>query len=265
MIKQVCFCSLVFFYSSVFAEALPKRTAYDHRTRTINYNPQQVFKINAYMGFSTTIILNKDEKYKAHTLGDPTAWDFAKTGNYIFIRPKLKQGNTNLFVLTDKRHYNFDLRSHTDRVYNNDEVSVFTVTFHYPKQEAKKRKLAEERKKLERSLRKSKSLVVNTSYQGCGDLNISPIAVYDNNMQTFFKFSPNTPLPSLYVIHNGQEQLINYNVENDWISVHDIAKEFILRRGEAVACVTNLGNVNGTRSGSGTVSDDVFREVKSND
>ena len=88
-----------------------------------------------------------------------------------------------------------------------------------------------------------------------------PVAAYDNHQFTFLKFPAGSEIPSLYVVDAyGDESLINYNVENDWIVIQRTAKEMVLRNGKFVGCLINANRAT-TRTDSGTVSPQVQRKL----
>lgn len=268
MFRLLFLFSLMGFLSTpANAEIEPARSKYDKRMRTVAYNPQQVYRVKSYVGFVTMIMFDKDETYKAHAVGDPSAWEIAETGRFFFLKPKMEKASTNLFVLTNKRHYTFNLQAHSGRLFKANEVEHFSIAFTYPQEATKKQRKKAEKKQADYSLATAKNLRINMQYESCGDKTISPIAVYDNGLQTFMKFAPNAEIPAVYYVNIfGQESLLNYNVHNDWVSVHRVAKEFILRRGDFVACLTNRGSKKRwIRSDTGTVSGDVVREVKTNE
>ncbi len=263
MKKLLLFVILFNLIFATNAEVEPWRTKYDRRTRVVNYNPYQVYKIKAYTGFATMIVFAEDEDWKAQVLGDPDAWETAHSGRYLFLRPKADKASTNLFVLTNKRQYNFDLKAHSGKIFKSYEVEHFSIYFRYPIEAAKKKQFLAQKQKIKESFLQNQNLITNVDFISCGDKEISPAAAYDNSVNTFLKFAPGTEIPAIYYINEkGQETLANYNVDNDWIRIHRVPKKMILRRGQQVACLNNTGERVQYRTNTGTMSPDVQRVFK---
>ncbi len=97
------------------------------RIRYVEYDPDEVVKIDAVVGVVVHIVLDPGEKYVAHAFGDGRAWDFAYRANHLFLKPAALDADSNLTVVTDKRSYHFALKLRTER----DRVPTYEIAFRY--------------------------------------------------------------------------------------------------------------------------------------
>ncbi|WP_301089439.1 TrbG/VirB9 family P-type conjugative transfer protein, partial [Turicimonas muris] len=87
-------------FNSVFALDKPQSGREDKRVFYTDYKPDEIYPISAVNGLITTIIFEPGETVKNFGSGFSTAWEFAARENHFFLKPKEKQGTTNLVVVT---------------------------------------------------------------------------------------------------------------------------------------------------------------------
>ena len=105
----------------------------------------------------------------------------------------------------------------------------------------------------------------NLDYWVAGSQEISPTSAKDDGRFTYLTFTNNRDMPAIYTVDaEGNEALVNTNVEGNTIIVHRVVPKLTLRKGIAVACLLNKSfNFDGGRDNTtGTVSPDVKRVVK---
>ncbi|WP_208437073.1 P-type conjugative transfer protein VirB9 [Bartonella taylorii] len=266
--KKLAFIVLLSFFSFLYTvpvQALktPSSSQYDHRIRYVMYNAADVVQIETVLGVATHIILEEGEQYITHAFGDSDAYAFAHKGRHIFIKPKAELANTNLIVVTDKRSYKFRLQFRNDRA-----GSTYELAFHYPdantqKQEGNDQQIADQQLAIERGFHKGVK-GYNLSYTMSGNQDIAPINVWDNGRITYFKFSANMDMPSIYVVDaEGNESLIPRTVvgaSNDIIAVHKVNPKWLIRLGKRALAVFNEAyDPNGIPNTTGTISSVVHR------
>lgn len=264
MIKKTLIASaLMVFTTFSFAEQLPHSRGADNRIQSVNYNPDDVVRINARVGIATHIVLNPDEEYQTHAFGDSEAWNLAGFNNNIFIKPKVINGATNLVVITNKRTYNF--------VVDDTKKNTYQVKFNYPDEVRKKAELLAKANDKNFELNQLKNRFVNKTinlaYKMKGTSSIAPINVWDDGSFTYFKYGNNVDLPSIYVINDdGKEGLYNstvIGVNNNIIMVHGISQKWRTRIGESALDFYNMAlNKTGNDMDTGTIFNDVIREVQ---
>ncbi len=251
--------------TNVCAEAVPARGQVDSRVRTVAYDPDQVYKLQGYVGYQVHLQFAEGEEFVNLGAGDSAGIDVGVEKNHLFIKPKQEKVGTNLTVLTNLRHYHFDytvLRKVPDP--ERDNV-IYSLRFVYPLEEANRaaadlRKLRTEERLRTASAERSKNL----AYWYCGSPAIRPVSAFDDGVQTRIKFGGRSELPAIFVKNDDKsESLINFNIEHDEVVIHRVAKQFIVRRGLLVGCIVNKAfDGGGLRLESGTVSPDVERQTR---
>jgi type IV secretion system protein VirB9 len=105
----------------------------------------------------------------------------------------------------------------------------------------------------------------NFDYWVAGSDEISPTAARDDGRFTYLTFSNNRDMPAVYSANDeGEEALINTNVEGNTIVVHRVVSRLILRKGDMVACIRNgaFDWDSGKDNALGTISPEVERTVR---
>lgn len=243
----------LFACKSAFALDTPTVSKLDRRLYTTAYEENQVYPIYAVNGLVTSIVFAEDEKVDVHTSGFSTAWEFAARGNHFFLKPRAKEGSTNLVVVTNKRTYHFDLRLGWNR-----KTATYELAFTYPKEGA----AASEKERVEARLKTSATKPVsvaeapasNRDYtmnfgEAKSSRSIAPMEAFDDGRFTYLRFGKSSDFPSVYRVVDETETLLNAHVEGDWLVVHGIYEALRLRAGQAVV---GLYNENYTGGGADT-------------
>jgi type IV secretion system protein VirB9 len=251
--------------AGALAADIPKPGKYDYRVKFVNYNPAEVVKLVAHFGYQVDIVLADGEKVlpKGIFLGDSEAWTFAVLNNHVLIKPKEENGRTNMTILTNKRHYSFDLSSHWSKKSRNDsEDMYFQVNFRYPQDEAAAAQAAVGRmaeaaaaaatqKQFDTKLA-GQFETRNRNYEVQGSEDLAPDEATDDGRFTRLRFKGNRKIPAIFVVNeDGSESLANRHMDGDVAVIHTLARKFVLRLGNSVACVFNesydpIGNSNDT-------------------
>ncbi|MGE3595775.1 MAG: TrbG/VirB9 family P-type conjugative transfer protein, partial [Dehalococcoidia bacterium] len=182
--------------------------------------------------------------------GDATAIDVGAEGRYVMLKPKVARLATNLTLITDRRTYHFDY--HVGVTRGISPVPLYGLRFVYPPDPTLQPAVDPRRVGPERPR--------NTAYFACGARAIRPVAAWDDGLQLHLKFAGQAEWPAVYAqAEDGSESLVNFNVEQDELVVHRLARRFVLRRGSLRACIENRGVLADQRAASGTVSASVER------
>ena len=264
------------------AASLPQPMVFDQRVREVAYNAEDIVTIHAAYGISTHIKFAPDETITHTILGDSVAWETTPVGNNLFIKPVELNADTNLSVVTNKHVYAFDLKAAPKTT----EKVFFQVVFIYPDQDLARREAAaqlaqqtarlnELRAQLERVQAEQVAKLDNAmhdaeiplrrsiNYWVKGSDEAQPDEAYDDGTFTYFRFRGNREFPTVYLRDSkGQDSLVNTTIKGDTILVQRIAKDYVLRKGNDVALVTNpnydrIGIANET----GTITPAVTRTV----
>lgn len=252
----------------VMALDVGQKSHYDYRIKTVQYNPDDIVRIDAIAGIATHIELAEDENYVTHAFGDSQSWAFSHVNNHYFIKPILPLGDTNLTIVTDKHNYNIILHYiDTDPKSKNAKASpwarqqaLLQLTYQYPLKAAQR--------ELQKKLEKNRFNGLKNYHYVMSDeakmQSIQPLSVVDNHQFTRFIFPPMSELPQVYMLSaSGQEQLVNTRVvgaQNNILEVAGIAAEWRIRLGEKVVGIRNNAYTpSAGTSTSGTASPDVKR------
>ncbi len=229
------------------AEVAPRRGTADARVRTVYYNPANVVSIDATHGVSTMIVLGDAEKIETVAVGDSLSWKIEpnKRGNIIFLKPVEAKTTTNMNVVSDKHVYTFILRSHAEA----EGDQTYMVKFRYPDEEADAKLLAEAQRDVSEPNRDNfKFDNSNTNYSYRGDKELKPTYAFDDGVKTWFRFDGD--IPSIFIVEGGKHEILaNFRREGEYLVVDKIAKQWMLRRGDAALCLFNL-----KKSGTSVVS-----------
>jgi type IV secretion system protein VirB9 len=263
-----------------YANETPRPGPADPRVRTVNYDPAQVYRIVGVFRTATQVLFGSDEEIVNVAVGDSVAWEVVPRDNLIFIKPRERAGPTNLIVSTKRngelRNYTFELTARTGSIKANARDTFFQVRFRYPEDERLK---AERMAVLQAALQLAKiqetavkgaldhgviegTRNLNYSIQGSSD--IAPSEVSDNGQFTVLRFPANREMPAVYLVRpTGEETLVPFDVRDDFMVIHTVAKQLRLRRGAEVLCIYNEApQTYGVDHGTDTASPVVERTMK---
>lgn len=120
--------------SSAYAasDSLPE----DKRIKILRYDPNDIYTIYTLYGYQTSIELSRNERIQTISVGDRSLWQIVPSGYRMFIRPLDDNVTTNMTVITDRRTYQFDLKSGEGTLSSNPRM-VYVARFSYPKKPKK--------------------------------------------------------------------------------------------------------------------------------
>lgn len=104
--------------------------ARDERMKLLPYDEGDVYTILTRYGYQTNIVFDRNESIETLSVGDRSVWQIIPAGHRIFIRPMIEGASTNMTVLTDRRSYQFDLRSLSPK--DDKGQNIYVAKFIYP-------------------------------------------------------------------------------------------------------------------------------------
>lgn len=234
---------------SAWAEKAPRPAATDARIRFLAYNEFQVYKLVAHYGYTVTIEFGPDEVIETVSAGDTIAWQIVPASRRLFIKPMERDAHTNMVVVTTKYTYNFDLDAVEPK--EGPTVQTYLVKFRYADAigvvstgaaagNVKAAGIASPTRGLIGAPRSPSDF--NFDYRLKGDKEIMPTFVFDDGVFTYFQFADkrNQALPAIFLVDkDGNESVVNYRMEGEYMVVERIGKTYTLRGGESVVCVKN--------------------------
>jgi len=245
------------------AEVVPMRGAVDSRVRVAAYEAEQVYRLQGFVGYQIDLEFEAGESFVGLGAGDIEGLSYAAQDNHLFLKPKAATVATNLTVLTNRRHYQFDYAALAQRPPPSDPDVIYALRFIYAPPPGRAAAEASARH-IEAALANATlQRPQNLDYWYCGGPALRPVAMSDDGVQTRLRFAVNAELPAIFVRNDDDsESLLNYSMAGGDVIVQRIARRFILRRGKLVGCVVNKGFAGGgNRLESGTVSPGVERTV----
>jgi type IV secretion system protein VirB9 len=254
--------AILSFTRGAYPETLPSRGSVDPRIRTAQYNPDEVYRLQGFVGFEIELVFEEGETFAGQGGGDLEGITFGAHENYLILKPKAANVGTNLVIYTDRRAYRFDYMASSSRPNPRTDEIMYAVRFIYPPKPPHEVTTAEQvESDLDRA-RASRSR--NLDYWFCGSPSIKPVAASDDGVHTTLTFGVTAEFPAIFVRNDdGTDSLINFNVEQGDVVIHRVARTFIVKRGKLTGCIVNKGFVGGgKRLESGTVAPDVVRERK---
>lgn len=251
--------------SPSFAETKPSGLSIDQRVKNVIYNENDVISLTGYYGYQTTIRFATHEKIQNISIGDSVSWQVVpnKAGNILFIKPVEKQATTNMTVITDRRIYNFELTA--GEAYSpRDSRITYMLKFSYPNDSVleffdesgnSNYQPASSNRPYAPSNVSSTGISsvgaprdLNFDYSYKGEDSLAPSTVFDNGEFTYFKFRDMSDIPAIFEVDRKRnESVVNYHLENGYVIVESLGRQFTLRHGEDEACVFN-DNFNQTKS-----------------
>jgi type IV secretion system protein VirB9 len=238
--------ALISVAGAVHAETIPPKGAVDSRVRVVAYNPDDVVRLQGYVGYQIHLQFAEGEEFVSLGSGERVS--------------------TNLTVLTNRRAYQLDY-SVAKAPSNPGAVKdmVYSLRFIYPQDEARRAAAELERQRADAQLNQAVvSRPRNDDYWFCGSPSLKPLVAFDDGVQTRLKFPSRAEFPAIFVKNDdGSESLLNFNVDSDEVVIHRVSRKFVLRRGQLVGCIVNQSfEGGGERLNTNTVVPGVQRQTK---
>lgn len=108
------------------------------RITMLEYDKDDIYTIACKVGYQTNIEFSPHEEVETISVGDRSFWQLIPSGNRLFIRPMQENVATNMTLITNRRSYQFDLKSVGPR----DSRVMYVARFVYPEDEARKARAA---------------------------------------------------------------------------------------------------------------------------
>ncbi|HVN45274.1 MAG TPA: TrbG/VirB9 family P-type conjugative transfer protein [Steroidobacteraceae bacterium] len=232
----------------------------DNRIRALVYDVDEVYRLKGYSGYQIDLEFEAGETFVGLGTGDLDSLTFASQDNHLFLKPRAGGADTNLTVLTTRRTYHFDYSSSERRPDPAAGDVVYVLRFVYAPQRSAGMAAAVEHE----LAGASQARPHNLSYGYRGSAALKPASVWDDGVQTRLRFDSHEELPAIFVRNeDGTESLLNFSVDAGELTVHRVARQFAVRRGNLHGCIINQDySGSGQRLESGTVAPDVQRSTR---
>lgn len=230
------------FINSAIAGIDPKPMSADSRVKTVVYNENDVYQVQGHYGYSTVIELSKNENIETISLGDTQSWQVMKPGkpNIVFIKPLEEEASTNMTIITDRRIYTFELTA--DQAYSpRSSELTFRLRFHYAEEiERELAFIGSTSRSSFNSLENNNPVSLNFDYSFSGSRNLRPLRAFDDGSFTYFQFETFKSTPAVFAVdEQGNERLVNFNIQGKYLVVAGVGSQFTLRDGKIETCIFN--------------------------
>lgn len=222
------------------AAASAQPAAADHRLRTVLYDPQQVVRLRAALGYQMMIAFDPLERIENVAIGDSTGWQAvaSRRGDLLFLKPMDSAPATNMTVVTNLRRYSFELSVRKGPIRTDDPDLVYSLHFVYPPPATAVVALAPQ--DLPRPPRPPEDVNHAYSYEGAREA--LPERLFDDGASTYFRFPDGTSLPAIFALEaDGSESVVNFHLRDGYVVVDRLARGFVLRRGKVQTRLFNDG------------------------
>ena len=224
----------------------------DSRLVQFNYDADNTYLVLAKPKAVTHIQFAVDEMIQSVAAGDTANWELTPTKNRknLFVKPKFDDSDTSMTVITDKRTYQFVLRSTGDgkkwyqrvnwvyasdmlmAVDGADDVAVGSPATADKKPQAE---LPRRTSGPEAVIGGVQPEALRFSYEIVGDAPFRPLVVFDDGRFTYFKLASSLQeLPALFAVIDGNEySLVNFEIKGDYLVAQRLLDKAILKLGKA--------------------------------
>lgn len=217
------------------SNALETPVAIDSRIKTLIYSENEVFRLVVHYGYQSSIEFQEGEEVQTISVGNNYAWTLTPIGRRLFIKPLEDNILTNMTILTNKKAYQFEIQS---KPLSNsvDEELVYVVRFFYPEE-------GFDNQRPEVQSHDVESLPVikpyNFNYTLSGPESLAPIKVFDDGINTFFKFPKDLQTLPTVSLKMKDAQPLELRKRGEYVVVNTTAKEFVLAKKDEVVNVYN--------------------------
>ncbi|MBL4886799.1 MAG: P-type conjugative transfer protein VirB9 [Planctomycetaceae bacterium] len=230
------------FMSPALAGKNPRPMTADARIKIVTYHENDVYQVRGHYGYSTVIELSPKERIETISLGDTESWQVMKPGkpNIMFIKPLEEDAATNMTVITDKRMYTFELTASQAYSHRSPDLT-FRLKFHYADDAAQELAyIGSVSEAYYNPLEGTDATDLNFDYSYAGSKRLRPIRAFDDGVFTYFQFEDFDVMPAVFAVdENGNERLVNFNVQGKYVVVSGLGSQFTLRDGETATCIFN--------------------------
>lgn len=211
-------------------ETQPRPLPSDPRIKQYSYDRNQVYRLDLFMRFITSLEFGDGESIESIMVGDSESWEINRLarGNVLAVKPLIEGAYTNMTVYTDRRVYTFELRALTARV-GSPQLS-YRIDFRY----------VDEERAAQRAEQARLSRPRNADYYVAGRASFRPISVYDDGKATTFRFPGNAPRPAIFRVDaEGRESIVNIRQTDDGAVIDSTSDRWTLRIGDEEICVAD--------------------------
>jgi P-type conjugative transfer protein VirB9 len=227
--------------AEMFATPLPG----DTRLVQFEYDEDNTFLLLARPKSLTHIEFAPDERIQTVAAGDTKYWELTPTQNrrHLFVKPIYDQVETSMTVITDKRTYQFVLRSTGPgaKWYQRVTWRYGATMMLDARADDERVQVQAEAERLAEKTRKEQTLAVGISPQDLrfdysieGDAPFKPVSLFDDGKFTWIRMPAKlAELPALFgMTEGGDLSIVNYVVQGDYLLAQRVMDQGVLKLGK---------------------------------
>jgi type IV secretion system protein TrbG len=225
---------------TAWAELVATPLPGDARLVQFEYDADNTFLVLARPKSVTHVEFGSDEQIITVAGGDTKNWELTPTANrrHLFIKPIFEQMETSMTVITDKRTYQFVLRST-----GNGAKWYQRVTWHYG-QDMLLELRAEESKASDKAAAKKQEVEpthtgvpveqLRFEYEISGEAPFRPTVVFSDGRFTWIRLPRDIPeWPALFAITSDSEAaVVNYVPRGEYMLAQQVIDRGVLKLGK---------------------------------
>lgn len=237
----------------VHAELIATPLRGDSRLVQFHYDIDNTYLVLSKPKAVTHIQLAPDEVITSIAAGDTSSWELTPTKNrkHLFVKPKFEDIDTSMTVLTDKRTYQFVLRSTGDgkkwyqRVSWLYDIEMVLDEEPLPKPVVTEPSTAAKAVTEEKTVQSGAADICGATgagirpealqfrYEIKGDAPFKPQIVFDDGKFTYYRMPDSLQeLPALFAVIEGTDySLVNYTVQCQFLVAQRLMESSILKLG----------------------------------
>jgi type IV secretion system protein TrbG len=220
----------------------PTADSYFNAIQEYVFTPGMLYQVYSATMHATDIALQPGEQHVGPLVtGDNVRWVLAVTKSaehgveqeHVVVKPTQPGLSTNLFINTNRRAYYLDLHSYKDETY------MVAVKWRYPQDElAQVVAQADEQQQRARNAIPFDPTMLNNHYALVieqGEPSWTPTLVFDDGRKTYIHFPLSMrarEVPVLFVVSDGQPQLLNYYPKGEYYVADRLFDQAELRVGQ---------------------------------
>jgi type IV secretion system protein VirB9 len=230
---------LVLFAGPSQSAVIPVSGSADPHIHVVDFDPAQVVLLQGTLGYQTLIEFAPGEHIENVAVGDAMSWQITpnRKADLLFVKPMSEAPVTNMTVVTDQRHYLFEL-SVRARTASDDKSIVYTLRFQYPETAM----AIPAAPVAAAPATPIPPQIVNDAYSYDGSPKVLPTRVFDDGHATYFQFPDGEEYPAIFSLDaDKSEVVVNSYMRGGYMAVDRIARGFVLRQGKDATYIYNDG------------------------
>lgn len=234
----------------------------DVRLVQFEYDPDNTFLVLTRPKAVTHLEFGADEQVLTVAGGDTKHWELTPTANrrHLFVKPVYEQMESSMTVITDKRSYQFVLRSTGSNAkwyqrvswrYSQKMLLELRADEERTERTAQAHDTARTRSGPETSGQPVALEQLDFGYQIEGTASFRPMAVFSDGQSTWIRLPADAAeWPALFSLTEDQQvAVVNYLVRGDYMVAQQVLQRGLLKLGRSEVRFARIGQPAGRRFG----------------